>query len=491
MKASLEEISEIWLERARESGLSKAQEAYWEEVFPLVKERFIRDNRKRLGPYDSLMLTLGTSPQPLILVLETVRPRRVYFLYTAETEDHLSRVIREVGFLRDHEIGYDRDRIDADNPLELYEKVGRKWLEWSRESDCRCALCNTGGKKSMVSAAAVAAYFLGIDLIYVDHSKYIEDLRIPKPGTEYLTVLPNPLVAMGDLKLKEARALFNAGNFETAKRVLNEISEELRGLQALPVGMLVGVLTEVVEAYSYWDRFHYGKAAEALESARRKIARFDLGLDSERLDKNLSALGELSKEQRGRSLFSVLRDEPAFGFRLAVDLYQNAMRKARVGLLDDAVVRLYRCLELVSQLRLSQVPEALGGPFNTDSFDWKKLDNRVRERYADVSAQVFKSRRRTFDPEKMPSDVGLMAGHILLYSMGDNLWKGRTVTDLINFHSAINKRNELMLVHGKKRAGEDDIKLLAGYAESFLRAIAGEFGMKWESVLEEHAFVEL
>ncbi len=491
MRTELETIAEKWLEEARESGLPRAQEKYWKEVFPLVKKRFVRENRKHLKTYDALMLTLGTSPQPLILVLEAVRPLKVYFLYTAETEAHLSRIIREVDFLRQHEITYDRDRIDADNPLELYEKVGRKWLEWSRGSGCSCALCNTGGKKSMVSAAAVAAYFLGIDLIYVDHSEYVEDLRIPKPGTEYLTVLPNPLVAMGDLKLKEAKSLFNAGNFEVSKRVLSEISAELSGRHALPVGMLVNVLAELVEGYSLWDRFHYVKAADALRSAKEKASRFDLEIDVKGLEKNLHALEMLRLESRGKSLFSVLRDEPAFGFRLAVDLYSNALRKSETGLLDDAVVRLYRCLELISQLRLAQAPEGLGGPFNTDNFEWKRMDSRVRHRYAEVSAQIFKRGWRNMDPERMPKDVGLMAGHVLLFSMGDPLWKGKSVADLENFHGVINKRNELMLVHGKKRASNDDVNLLANYACSFLKIMAGEFKTVWEEVLEEHTFITL
>lgn len=491
MKADLDAVTEKWLGEARENGLHKAMDAYWKEVFPLVKERFVKDNRKRVAPYNALMLTLGTTPQPLILVLEAVRPEKVYFLYTPETENHLSRIIREVDFLRDHEIRYDRDRIEAGNPLELYEKVGKKWLEWSEDGPCSCALCNTGGKKSMVSAAAVAAYFLGIDLIYVDHAEYIEDLRIPKPGTEYLTVLPNPLVAMGDLKLKEARSLFNAGNFESSKKVLDEVGEELSGRHALPVNTVVTVLSGLVEGYSFWDRFHYGKAAEALREARKKISQFDLRFDVDGLEYNLRALDGLCQEIRGKSLFSMLRDHPLYGFRLAVDLYCNARRRESSGLFDDAVVRLYRCIELASQLRLAQAPRGMGGPFNTDDFDWARLDKEVRARFAEISAQVFSRDRENNIMVNLPKNIGLMNGHILLYTMRDRLWESRSLDDLRDFHRIINKRNELMLIHGKKRAGVDDVKLLAEYAEVFIMIMAQEFGMDPESVITEHTFITL
>ncbi len=491
MNKKLEEVTEMWLSRARKMGLPRAQDAYWTEVFPLVKKKFIQENRERIRPYDSLIITLGTSPQPIILTLETVKPKRVYFLYTSETEPHLSHIIKEVEFLRDHEIGYDRDRIDADNPLELYEKVGEKWLEWTKDSSCSCAVCNTGGKKSMVSAAAVAAYFLRIDLLYVDHSEYIEDLRIPRPGTEYLTVLPNPLVAMGDLRLKEAKSMFNAGNYEMTGRMLSEIEEELKSSYALPVKAIISVFSELVKGYSLWDRFHYIKAAEALKSAKRKIAQFDLPVDSNWLEKNLRALGQLALEQRGKSLFSVLRDKPVFGLRLGVDLLQNAVRKAKLGFLDDAVVRLYRCLELIAQLRLSQVPEVLGGPFNTDNFNWEKIDRDILRKFVDISAQIYKRKRWSLDPNRMPTDIGVMTSHMLLYSMDDPLWKNKTTADMANFHTVINKRNELMLVHGKKRANDEDVRFLMGYAEEFLKKIVGEFGMDWETVLEEHTFIVL
>jgi hypothetical protein len=113
------------------------------------------------------------------------------------------------------------------------------------------------------------------------------------------------------------------------------------------------------------------------------------------------------------------------------------------------------------------------------------------DRYLEVSAQVYKRAWRRPDPERMSTDIGLMPGHILLFSMGDPLWKGKTVTDLSNFHAAIRKRNELMLVHGKKRASDGDVTTLASYAETFLRELSKEFSASWAEVLEEHTYVVL
>ncbi len=491
----LQQEAERWTKMAREEGMKKAEAYYWEKVFPLVKAKFLRENAFLTGRYEGLMLTLGTTPQPIILALEAVRPSRVHFIYTDETEKHIKRIIEEVGFLRDHSVAYDRDRVDPGNPLELYECVGRKWAEWSRGETISCAVCNTGGKKSMVSAAAAAANFLGIDIIYVDHERYLEDLRVPEPGSERLTVLPNPLQAMGELKLRDVRALFNAGNFESARRILEEVGEELSGKQALPVGMTLQVLTQLVEGYRLWDLFHYGSALDKLKKALEMAKRYEVDLDTETISRNVAALEHLSREPRNKSLFSTVRDDYQYGVRLLVDLFCNAERKAEAGFHDDAMVRLYRCLELVAQLRLANLPVSLGGPVNTDDPEWDRMPGDVVQRYVDLSSELYREARRRgrFSPSRpnLPSNLGLTAGHVLLFSLGDPVWKGKSMEQLQNFIESVRKRNELMLVHGKKRAKLEDIRIFRDHAEHFIDLCAQQANMKWDKIKTEHTFVRL
>ena len=490
----LQKEAKRWQELAREKGISQAADYYWKRVFPLVREKFKTENSHLAGSYGGLILTLGTTPQPIILTLEAIEPRKVYFLYTKETEKHMLKIVEEVSFLREHSVPYDRDLVDPGNPLELYEKIGRKWAEWYREGSFRCAVCNTGGKKSMVSAAAAAANFLGIDIIYVDHESYLEDLRVPEPGAERLTVLPNPLVAMGELKLKEARSLFNAGNHETARRVLDEVRQELGGREALPVGMTVEVLSILVEGYMLWDLFHYGNAREKLKKGYDLAARYHLDIDLETVSMNIIALEELAREPKNKSLFSVLRDDRRFGLRLLADLLCNAWRKAKAGFYDDGVVRLYRCLELVAQMRLAGVPDYLGGPVNSDNPDWRKIPEEIKERFADIAAEVYrseKSRGPGTPRQAFPGNLGLASGHMLLFAMGDYIWRKSKLEDLKDFISDVKKRNELMLVHGKKRAKQEDVEVFRGYVEFFLGKLAEEEGVDWKEMLEEHTFVTL
>ena len=464
----------------------EAEELYWRELFPLVRKTFRQRCKEFNGRYDALIMTVGTTPQPLILTLEAVRPRRVLFIFTADTEAHLAKVIREVDFLRDHEIQYDRERVDPDDPEEIYEKIGRRWQEWSREGDLRCALDNTGGKKSMVSAAAAAANFLGIDLLYVDHGKYLPELRAPEPGTEYLTLLPNPYITLGDLKVRQCLDLFNAGSYEAAELKLREAREEIKGKRALPVVARLEVLRDIVRGFSLWDRFHFGLAHRELAKALESVRRYELDVDVAGLEKNLAALEVLSREGRGASLFGVLSRHPDFGLHLAVDLYCNADRRGRAGAPDDAAVRLYRCLELISQLRLAQTPGVNGKGFNTKEFDWDNVPKAVEARYETLGRQVF-----GHGYVRRPREVALMHGHLLLAAFGDPIWRKADARELSEFNRTVNKRNDLMLVHGTRRAKPQDIEEFIGWVGKLLEKLARLMGEDLADLMDQHTFITL
>ncbi len=482
----LERLREKWLELHDQGRKKEAEEFYWQELFPLVRDSFRKKCGDYCGRYEALIMTVGTTPQPLILTLEAVRPGKVFFLYTSETEKVVRKIISEVDFLRDHEVQYDRQRVDPDDPEDIYAKIGARWQEWSREGELRCALDNTGGKKSMVSAAAAAANFLGIDLLYVDHEEYLPELRTPKPGTEYLTCLPNPYITLGDMKLRQCMDLFNAGSFEAAEEKLREVGEEIMGRRALPVAKRVEVLHGLVKGFSLWDRFHFGLAQKELAKAAQAARKFELEIDFRGLESNLRALEVMTREGKGRKLYRVLREHPEFGLHLAVDLYCNAARRERAGAPDDAVVRLYRCLELASQLRLAQTEKGDGRGFDTENFDWDSVPPAVRARYEMFAQDVF-----GHGLVRTPRDIGLMHGHILLTAFGDPLWRDKDVDELRAFNRTVNRRNDLMLVHGTRRAKQQELEEFTSWVADILGRLAGIMGEDMDELLDQHTFIVL
>jgi len=482
----LESLRDRWMELNAQGLAREADEFYWNELFPSVRDTFRRRCRDFTGRYDALMMTVGTTPQPLILTLDAVRPRKVFFIFTAETEGHLARVIREVDFLREHEIQYDRERVNPDDPEAIYKNIGRRWEEWSSEGDLRVALDNTGGKKSMVSAAAAAANFLGIDLLYVDHGKYLPGMRAPVPGTEFLTRLPNPYITLGDLKIRQCLDLFNACSFEAAEGKLREAKEEIEGKRALPVVARLDILLGIVRGFSLWDRFHYENAAKELKKACESARRYQEGIDIPGLEKNLLALEALGRAGRGARFFGVLEKNPSFGLHLAVDLFCNALRRERAGNPDDAAVRLYRCLELVSQLRLAHTAGTDGKGFDTERFDWERLPPAVMLRYEKLAEGVFER-----GPVRTPREVALMHGHLLLAAFRDPVWGEAGVEELKAFHRTVNRRNDLMLIHGTRRATKQDIEEFIGQVEGMLKKLAAIMKEDLDELLEQHVFITL
>lgn len=485
-EGKLEKERAIWLEM-RNNSKEEADEFYWTELFPLIRNSFQERCKEFRCKYDALIMTVGTTPQPLILTLDAVKPQRVIFIYSKSTEKHLMTVIKEVGFLADHSVIHDRARIDSDDPTEIYSVISKRFRELCDEGLTRCAIDNTGGKKSTVGAAGLAAYFLGIDLLYVDFLEYSEEFRMPVPGTEFLARLQNPLVQLGDLKIDECKKLFNACIFEAAENRLDEVVEELEGEAALPIKTKVDILQKVVRGYSLWDKFQFSKAYSELIEAYELGFKYEVPLNYEGMKENLEALEVLKHDtpNKGEEQFIQNREHPEIGLHLAADLICNSGRRERAGCPDDAIVRVYRCIELISQIRLAQAPAKIGRGFDNNNMDWANIPDNVMARYNMLVKKVFR-----YEP-KTSSKLGLMHSHILLAAFMDPIWNADEVAGLKKLKNAVDIRNELLLLHGKRRAKQKDLEGLLNFAERMLVALSEIMGEDYDNLLTIHTFISL
>lgn len=58
----------------------------------------------------------------------------------------------------------------------------------------------------MSAAAAMAGAMINVQLLYVGTNEYLSDFRKPKPGSETLFYITNPLEVFGDLEIEKAFA---------------------------------------------------------------------------------------------------------------------------------------------------------------------------------------------------------------------------------------------------------------------------------------------
>ena len=189
MEKTLTEKTEIWkaMPRNNAAELEIADRYFDEELMPMSLKSFVAKHSGKIRTeYDGMVLTLGTSWQPLALSISLLKPKKILFLCTPETMSQLDILTK---FLNMPQESYEYKHIGRSDSVLIYDTM----LSWVRRFPEKSNLCAdiTGGTKAMASAAAMMAAVLGMDIFYVE-SRYLPLYRRPEPGSEYLKQLENP-----------------------------------------------------------------------------------------------------------------------------------------------------------------------------------------------------------------------------------------------------------------------------------------------------------
>jgi len=153
------------------------------------------------------------------------------------------------------------------------------------------------------------------------------------------------------------------------------------------------------------------------------------------------------------------------------DLYCNGIRKASQGYYEDAIVRDYRVLEIISQYHLSKAD------IDTKEVNKYAIPKNVREEFKNLTKQIYGS---VCD---IPNRVALMNGYTLLTALGKI-----TNQDLKDINNAINPRNSLMIEHGNELASEKTYKTFHATVRKYLEKTVGK---NLEEYIKQHTFIKL
>lgn len=457
------------MDRTTEDAVKDVFAFYDDHVFPKVKKVFLSKQENRVEQkYDALILTVGMSPEPLILSILATKPVRVGLLYTQQTEKYLPRIQEETELTLAQ---LDKREIDGSNTIEMYKAIMALYTSW--KNPVKIAVDITGGKKSMVSGAAMAGAVLGADIYYIDTDNYRQDLGKPEPGTERLNLLENPYTVFGDLEVEKAKSLYKVHDYASAKRVF----QYLKGQVSAPNQ------EKVYEAYQYlctsyedWDNLDTGKAHSVVEKLLNILTKFgsldglrDLCNYQDCLEKQKEALkclqGFIKKPQ--------LALKSPDGFHFAFTLYHNALRREAQGKLDMACLILYRLLEWIEQHCLDKYC------INTKNPDYSKSGKTKSELlclYNKKRKEVFPKNADgsdTQDMPELPSKIALVDGFLILGALENDIVKG---LNWGNFRNRVDTRNQNIFAHGmKKIVSKDYYKFKSTVEERFEKAqeIAG------------------
>ena len=420
------------------------------EAFVLEKRYMAAENKAALPPpipgaVRMMIATVGNTPQPIILNLLSVSPRRVFLLpsHAESSRDTAEAVIRDEHVAR-RNIEFETHPISEDAAAESYGVISALLNRLGGDVDLWAD--PTGGRKMMVAALATAAFHRRLPTVYL-HAPEQEGVVWPFSGV--LRVVENPYAHFDDIAVQTVVNLFNAGAYDEAARVCEALRESSRNAA---FRRWMWALRDLCAAYGHWDSFAHSRAQAAVAlSPRISRALGDLGdtLPAEaaaQARRNVAFLERL--EARTQPGANNMCDE----FRL-VDILAAAKRRAAQGRHDDAVARLYRAAEMAVSIALLQL--GLGSVERPD--------------YESFAREVGRAVGDLVEPNRLDSPLGLEQQVSLLEKAGRAQPLTDMYRDLKDRRDLFTRRNRSILAHGTDSIQREDCEELAAGVREMAR----------------------
>ena len=396
----------------------EADEFYFNSMFEDVINRFLPKS-KGLEKYRFLISLLGFSPQPVILFIRAIKPEKVLFVHSEETESYLDVIQQWTGLKLAQVV---KEQVDSSDPTDVYKAI--KEFVVSRNPR-EILLDITGGKKAMVGGAAMAGNLLGIDTGYVDNERYLPDLRQPEPGSEYSNILRNPFYVLGDIELEKAKEAFNQYNFSRCLDILNCLEERIEDIWG------IRKFKSLAEAYIEIDAFNFSKALVLTEEFLSRYSE----------DRRLV---EIKKVQATRDVLLVLVNNEHSDYvpYCCINCYFSGDRFGERSLFDVAVFMMYRTVEMILAFTLKEIGIDPSNPIYPQEVTMDTFNQKLRE--------VFE---KDYYEKDLPRKVGLMDSAVVLSIMNHPMMETLSLNEL---KGIINLRNESRFTHGFRPLGSDD-----------------------------------
>ncbi len=470
------------MDRSTEEHRMLAEEYYKTKLMPLIIDYFLEENFVQ-EECDAMVLTLGTSYEPLVLSISALRPKKVLILYTNKSFHLLDDVIEFTKLKPSQYIATD---VDAENPLQLYQKIKKMYEKWERPKNIYVDF--TGGTKSMAAGCAMAGSTIGAKLIYIG-GNYLADLRKPEPGSEKLCYIDDPYMVFGDLERKQAISLFNKMDYVSAYRLFKELEERIPGTKEY------STLKYISKAYNAWDSLDISGASENLSKCCEIIAnegklerRFILNAHIEKLEKQLNAIKVLEKIHCSKE---AIRDKSIIfnniGYLIA-NLYHNAMRREKQEKYEMASLLLYRILEIVEQKRLWNYG------VDTSDADFTKLCE-DQKNLLESANKIIKKLKGFSEWKELDRKVSLIAGFIILAVVGDEIIKtkkpGKEADSINRLRSKVDARNNSIFAHGYEFIDRKKYMEFKKVVEEYMNLLCYLEGINKDEIFSICEFIKL
>lgn len=396
----------------------------------------------------ALILSCGGSPEPLIFCIENFNPDFTYFLCSNDSIGIAQDIAIVSGLSEDQ---FKLKIVQNHESLEdAFAKSREIILELRKEYD-EIHVDFTGGTKPMVSGLVLAAIGEECTYSYVGTENLAgrdkNGLGIVQTGFEKIKDQRDPYDVFAVMEFNRGMDFFNKYQFEAAK---TNFMKAIEKLESENLKELVEIYLEIVNVYDLWDKFkNVGEEKKTLNSILSKI------LDEinssqyvkEYLNENypefipqIQENIEFLKLKISRRGVLKLTDVPYY----LPDLLNNSYRRMEEGKYDDAVARLYRCIELIAQVTLTE-EKIIDENILKSNAEFKINKNDLKAKYnADADFLVqdwneYVNSGKTFG-------VGLKKSYELLSALGSQYAKNYLADEDIK--NNLSSRNRSILAHG-------------------------------------------
>lgn len=463
MNKELQKVTKEWMELERKT-LEQRREAdryYDEHLMDLIKEDYVARNKRSIREkVDYLIVSVGTSYEPIVLNISLLTPKKILFLYTEKSVATLDKSVVYCG-LKPSE--YEKRLVNEIDPIDIYQKIKEIYLEWERPEKVNIDF--TGGTKAMSAATALAGAMIDAVMIYVASDDYLVDFRKPNPGSENLTYIDNPLSVFGDIEIEKAFNLYSQQDFAGAAEKFGVLKESMPDPMIRQELCFDYLISKVYEA---WDALDFSKASIDMIDLLHQLERDGRRYKHHPLNRNAAVLKEqaLYLESLGkipelvqRKAQTELLNETDIIIPLMLTMNMNARTRESQQKYDMATLLNYRLLEMIEQRRLSKYnlyvsdmkyEEVLPDRQRNATMlalDGKERMEWLRKEVYDIKQELFKGHVSDY----LPNPVSLLDGFIILAALADPIFKtGRhdRIALLKQMRSKVYLRNNSIFAHG-------------------------------------------
>ncbi|HUY35532.1 MAG TPA: TIGR02710 family CRISPR-associated CARF protein [Pirellulales bacterium] len=200
----------------------------------------------------------------------------------------------------------------------------------------------TRGTKAMSAALVLAAVRHGVErLRYISGQR--DDRGMVVPGTEQIGDVHTSVVTARQ-RLDLAARFFEQGDFGAVLAVLPDQATPFASLWPAELLAEARLARPLAVFYAAWDRLDYRAATETALASAPAASRWNRLYPSTRVRGWVATLANDPPEDANQCA--------AWLRLLAADLLANGERRLRDHQFEDAIIRAYRVLELIGQLRL-------------------------------------------------------------------------------------------------------------------------------------------